>query len=94
MHHALIAIHHDMIAIQRLGGDARAMDHQRNGQGPRNNGCVRTDRALFQHDAFQAAAIIQQFGRADIAGNQDGVGGHFGPRFGALAGENAQKPVG
>ena len=94
MRDALIAIHHDVIAIQRLGGDPLGMDHQRNRQRTGHDRGMASDRAFFQHDAVQVTAIFQQFPRSDIARHKNRVCGQFGPGFRALPGQDAQQPVG
>ena len=57
---------------------------------------VRRQAAFFQHHALQVALVIfQQFGRAEIAGNQYGIAGDAQLRCRAqLAGKGAQQPVG
>ena len=94
MDHALFAIDQNLVAVQGLGRDAFAMDHQRNGQRPRDNRGVRTDRAFFKHDPRQFPPIGQQFTRSDVARDQDRVLGHLGAGFMALTGQDAQQPVG
>ena len=90
---ALIAVDQDRVAVQRLGRDAFGMDHQRNDQRARHHGGVGPDRAFLKHDPFQLAAIVQQFGRADVARDKDRVGGHVGAGIAPLSGQKPQKPV-
>ena len=90
---ALIAVHHDEVAVQRLGRDAAGADHQRDRQCAGDDSGMRADGAFFQHDAAQAATIVQQFGGADVAGHENGIGGHFRPCFLALSGQDAQQAV-
>ena len=73
----LVAIDQDHIAIQRFGCDFVGVDHQRDGERAGDDGRVRANRAFFEHDAFEFAAIIQQFSRANITGHKDRVVGHI-----------------
>ena len=81
MSDTLIAVDHDVIAIERFCGDAGRVDDQRDRQRAGNNGSVAADGAFFEHDSLERAAIIQQFGRPDVAGDQDGIRRHFCPCF-------------
>ena len=93
MHQTLIAVDHDMIAVQRLVGDALCVDHQRDCQRTGNDGGVAADRAFFQNDALQLAPVFQQLARADVARDQDRIVGHLRAGLGALAGQDAQQAV-
>ena len=84
MHNTLIAVHHHMIAVQRLGGDFLCMDDQRNSQRPGNDRRVRPDRSFLQHDPFQIAAIIQQFPWPNVARHENRMFGHFRARVAAF----------
>ena len=42
-----------------------------------DDGGMAADRAFFQHDALQLAAVFQKLGRADVAGDQDRIVGHL-----------------
>ena len=50
MHKALIAVHHNVIAGQRLGCDPVCMHDQRDRQGAGHNRRMRSDRSFFQHN--------------------------------------------
>ena len=93
MNDALIAVDHQMIAVQRACRNAARVNNERNGQGARDNCCVAADRSLFQHDAAQVPAVFQQFARTDVARDQDGVFRHFRAGMIALSRQNAQQPV-
>ena len=93
MHDAGIAINQNGIAIQRLGGNAAGMDDKRDGQGPRDDGGVTSDRSFLQHHSLEAAAIVQQIGRSDVARDENGILGHVGPGIAALPCQDAQQPV-
>ena len=93
VHDALVAVDQDLVAVQRLVGDAVDMDHQRDRQGAGDDGGMAADRAFLQHHALELAVVFQQFAGADVAGDQDRVFGQFGASLGALAGEDAQQPV-
>ena len=94
MDHALIAIDKDQIAVQRLGRDGPGMDHQRDRQRAGHDGGMAADRSLLQHHALEAAAIVEQFRRSDIARDQHRIGGKLGARVAALTRQAAQQPVG
>ena len=94
MDDAGVAVDQNGIAVQRLGRDAAGVNHQRNRQSARDDGGVAADRTLFEHDAFQFAAIFQEFRGADVAGDQNRVFGHLGPGILALSGQDAQQAVG
>ena len=90
---ALVAVDEDQVAVQRLGGDALGMDDERDGERPGDDGGVAADGAFLEHDPLEPAAVVEQFGGADIAGDQDRVGRHFGAGFVALPGEDTQEAV-
>ena len=75
---ALVAVDQDLVAVQRLGGDAARVEHQRDRPGAGDDRGVAADRPLFQHHAPQAAAVFQKFARADVARDEDRVVGQFG----------------
>ena len=90
---ALIAVDKDAVAVQRLGGDAFGVDDKRNGQRARDDGGMAADRAFLEHHALEAAAVVEQLARADVARDEDRVGGQLRAGVAALPGQDAQKPV-
>ena len=93
MHHALFAIHHDPVAVQRIIGHAAGVDDQRDRQRPRDNRGMAANRPALQHDTAQGAAVFQQLSRSDVARHQNRVGGHLGPRVRPLPCQNAQQAI-
>ena len=93
MHHALIAVDQNLVAVQRLGNHALGVNHHRNRQRAGHNRRMAADRAFFQHHAFQLAAIVQEFRRPDVAGDKNGVVRHGRAGVLALPGQDAQQPV-
>ena len=90
---ALIAIDQDMVAVQRLAGDAGGVDHQRNRQRPRHDCGVTADRAFLQHHPAQALAIFQKLAGADVARHQHRIFRQRRPGIDPLPGQNAQQAV-
>jgi hypothetical protein len=93
MDDALVPVHKDEIAVQRLSGDARGVDDQWNGQRAGDDGGMGPDGAFLQHHPPEPPPVIQKLGRTDVARHEDRVGRHLGARVGALTGQEAQKPV-
>ena len=52
MHHALLSINEDRVAVQCLRENTLGIDHQRNSPSARDNRGVTSDGAFLQHDAF------------------------------------------
>ena len=52
MGNALVAVDHDVIAIERFCRDAGGVDDQRDRQRAGNNGCVAADGTFFEHDSL------------------------------------------
>ena len=52
---AVVAVDQDGVAVRRLAGDARRLDHQRDRQRPGDDGGVAADRAFLEHHAEEAA---------------------------------------
>ena len=94
MHDALIAVHQNAVAVQRLGRYIIRPDHQWNCPGAGDDGGVAPHRPFLQHDAFQDLAIFQQFTGADIAGDQHRIFRHLQTHIRTLPGQNAQQLVG
>ena len=53
---AVVAVDQDRVAVQRLAGDARRLDDQRDRQRPGDDRRVAADRALLEHHAAAACA--------------------------------------
>ena len=93
---ALLAVDDDGVAVFRHGDGALHLADDRNAHGARDDHHMAGDRALFQHQAAQLVArIVEQFGRAHGAGDDDGVLGQRTPRHRpAAAHQLPQQPVG
>ncbi len=89
----LVAIDEDGVAVQRLAGDARGLDDQRDGERAGDDGGVAADRAFLEHHRAQRAAIVEQLARADVARHEDCVVGQLAA-VALVAGEEAEQPVG
>ena len=88
-----VAVDENRVAVQRLDCDPARVDDQRDRQRPRDDGRVAADAAFGQDHPAQLAAIVQQFGRADVARDEDRVFRHLGPGVAALPGQDPQQPV-
>jgi hypothetical protein len=91
---ALVAVHEDPVAVQRLGRDVVGADDEGDGPGAGHDGGVRADGAFLEHDALEGPlAVFEELAGADVAGHEDRVVGHDAAGVGALAGEDAQEAV-
>jgi hypothetical protein len=92
----LIRVEQDLIAFAHLATQRFDAAQHRNAHRPRHDHHMRGQRAFFQHHTLQAALVIfEQFGRAKVARNQDGIltQAHAGRRA-QLARHDAQQAVG
>ena len=90
---AEVAVDEDRVAVQRLAGDARRMDHERDRERAGDDRRVAPDRALLEHHAAELAAVVEQLARPDVARDEDRVLGQLAPGRLVVAGEQPQQPV-
>ncbi len=90
---ALLAVDQNRVAVHGLAGDALGLDDQRDRQRPRHDRGMAADRAFFEHHAAQPPAVIEQFARADISRDQDGILGDVGLVDAVAPGEDPQQAV-
>ncbi len=94
MHDALIAVHQDRIAVQRLGGDALAWMTSGIAQARATIAAWLPTEPSSSTMPLSFWPYSKQFAGADIARDKDRVVGHVGAGIGALSGQDAQQPVG
>ena len=72
--HAVIGIQQEVIALPNFGPQSAHAAQHRYSHGPRHDHDVAGERTFLEQHALEPAAIVfQQFGRAQVARDQDGI---------------------
>ena len=71
---AVVAIDEDLLAFLDAVPDVRDPPDDRHAHRPGDDGHVGGERALLEHHGLQASPVIfEQFGRAEVAGDEDRI---------------------